>query len=259
MTTTDRVAESPLFDSRRIARCTFDSCRAHWLKLSLAGVFFISTPHLVSAWLLYPTLHPPSWHVSQLWFTLVYRVADGAVVGVFQAWVTLTIVADVHGDSRDHRGVIVRQVGARALAVMGTGIVYAVCTALGLVLLIVPGVVLSIAWLVAVPCAAAEELGPRRAIGRSLTLTKGHRGDVFGLVAAWSIAALVINLAVVEVGSGWAPLKAAAQAPLVALVLSPMVGLVFGIIGAVGVACIYYELATLNGGGPRAVVADVFS
>jgi hypothetical protein len=56
-----------------------------------------------------------------------------------------------------------------------------ILTSLGFVL-IVPGLLLSTIWFVALPACIVERLGPGASLRRSLQLTKGHRWKVFGLM-----------------------------------------------------------------------------
>ncbi len=63
----------------------------------------------------------------------------------------------------------------------------ALATLLGLALLIIPGVLVWLAFFVALPATMAEHCGPIAAIRRSVELTEGHRGKILG-------AALVIAL-----------------------------------------------------------------
>jgi hypothetical protein len=55
-------------------------------------------------------------------------------------------------------------------------------TSLGFVLLVVPGLILSTIWFVALPACIGERLGPWASLRRSLQLTKGHRWKIFGLM-----------------------------------------------------------------------------
>lgn len=68
------------------------------------------------------------------------------------------------------------------LSVLAVGIVAGVIIALGLVLLIVPGIILMCMYWVAVPCAVIEKAGVGSALSRSATLTKGRRWAILGIV-----------------------------------------------------------------------------
>jgi hypothetical protein len=61
---------------------------------------------------------------------------------------------------------------------------------------IIPGVMLVLMWLVAVPACVVERLGPIRSLARSQILTKGHRWKLFGLQLLLLVIALVVGIIV---------------------------------------------------------------
>src|SRR4051794_36172026 len=69
--------------------------------------------------------------------------------------------------------------GARLGAMLWVSILMGVGVALGLFLLIVPGILLAIRWAVATPVVMLEGLGARAAMRRSRELVEGHRKAVF--------------------------------------------------------------------------------
>src|SRR5262249_3702934 len=77
---------------------------------------------------------------------------------------------------------------------LGTAIVTWLLTAGLLLLLVVPGVIASVRWILVSPIVVAENAGDPRA--RSSVLTEGHRGEVFGLLfllyVGFTIAAVLI-------------------------------------------------------------------
>jgi hypothetical protein len=255
-TASKQQVRSDQFDGKRVVGLTFRACRTHWLKLTIAGVVFIAAPHVISAWLLNPFVHPKSFRISAIWLGLAYQPIHSSIKGLYQAWVTLVIIAEAGGGPRESQSELIQRVVTAAGPIVATAVLFTLGFLAGILALIVPGMVLAMAWIVSVPVAATERLGPWAAIRRSMSLTKGHRLDIFGLVVVWVIASTVINIAVGALGSGELSIKAAQQTPLVALVLSPIVGLVSGVVGTVGVAVIYLELATIKEGG---TLADVFS
>jgi hypothetical protein len=65
----------------------------------------------------------------------------------------------------------------------------------GMMLLCVGGIILMVLYAVALPAAAAEDLGPIEALRRSIDLTRGHRGLVFvTMLVMWIIIAAAILL-----------------------------------------------------------------
>ncbi|HLH94532.1 MAG TPA: hypothetical protein VKW08_05375 [Xanthobacteraceae bacterium] len=103
------------------------------------------------------------------------------------------------------------------------GVVLSVGLLVGLasLLLVVPGIMLYIAWSVATPVCVVERLGPFSSMGRSRELTRGHRWKIFGM---W----LLILLVAVIVGG----------------ILG---GLAFAILGANGILALSAAMSTLVG------------
>lgn len=71
---------------------------------------------------------------------------------------------------------------ARFLPLLGLGLLYGICLALGFLLLLVPGLFLLVIWAVVVPACVVEGLGPTESMSRSAALTKGHRWPIFGII-----------------------------------------------------------------------------
>jgi hypothetical protein len=59
---------------------------------------------------------------------------------------------------------------------------------------IIPGVMIYLMWVVAVPACVVERLGPFRSLGRSRALTKSHRWKIFGQQLMLLIVGLVLGL-----------------------------------------------------------------
>jgi uncharacterized membrane protein len=83
-----------------------------------------------------------------------------------------------------------------ALPLIGLAIITATGIALGMILLIVPGIILALMWSVAVPALVVERVGVFEALGRSNALTKGAKWKIFGLaviiiVAYWLLSAIL--------------------------------------------------------------------
>jgi hypothetical protein len=70
----------------------------------------------------------------------------------------------------------------RLLPLIGAGIIALVLIMLGLMLLIVPGIMVALAYLVVTQVVVVERLGPWGSLQRSARLTKGFRWKLFGFV-----------------------------------------------------------------------------
>src|SRR5207302_7500833 len=99
---------------------------------------------------------------------------------------TLCQAVILHAAFQDMRGRAVNlgeslSVGLRRfLPIIGASILLSLGAAVGMLLLIVPGLILLTMWYVAIPACVVEELGPARSLGRSSELTRGNRWKIFG-------------------------------------------------------------------------------
>jgi uncharacterized membrane protein len=125
----------------------------------------------------------------------------------------------------------------------------------GLMLFLVPGVMLGVAWCVAVPAQVSERTGIVSALGRSAELTRGNRWRIFGLVLlfvvlGWIVSALVtpFSLAVGSMGP---------SGVLLSQMLTNAVSTVVNtLVGATGASVLYAELRRLKEGlAPDALAA----
>lgn len=96
-----------------------------------------------------------------------------------------------------------------ALPLIGLAILSGIGVALGMLLLLVPGIILALMWSVAVPTLVIERRGILGSLGRSNDLTKGAKWKILGIVlivfvSYWllSIIAGVVGLAAYGPASG---------------------------------------------------------
>lgn len=118
-------------------------------------------------------------------------------------------------------------------------ILYTLVTIVGYVLLIVPGIIFSVMYSMAVPVAVVERLGPFASMARSARLTGGYRWLVFITHFLWGV---VVGLLTLLVGGSFvAAGNANALAPL--LVQSVVVGM---LTSSATVLTVYIYLGILN-------------
>jgi Uncharacterised protein family (UPF0259) len=117
----------------------------------------------------------------------------GLIASTLFTGFVVTLVADVRDGKRDFT--VGELIGAASHAIVPlilNGIMYGIAVAIGLVLLIIPGLFLITIWAVVAPAIVAERRGPVEAFGRSYELVKGHGWTVFGaIVVAFLILILV--------------------------------------------------------------------
>jgi hypothetical protein len=120
-----------------------------------------------------------------------------ALAGVWLAGTIVRIVQDVEGDGRVDAsiGELFGSVWPRLISLLVMGIIISICVGIGLIFFIVPGVIVALMWIVAVPSMIVEDKGIFDSLGRSLELTKGNWMRILG-VGAVIIAAFIAVAAV---------------------------------------------------------------
>ena len=119
---------------------------------------------------------------------------------------------------------------------------------LGTLLLVVPGLMLMCGWSVVIPVRVTESTGIRETFGRSWDLTSGYRWKIFGLLVMYIIIVFLFSF-VIRLISGVSFAQAAtAMGNIPYISLTWLVSVVVGVLTAVGVAAIYYELRTVKEG-----------
>ena len=126
---------------------------------------------------------------------------------------------------------------------LGIGILAALGVVAGTIALIVPGIMLALAWSVYVPVYIAEAPGLRASLGRSAALTKGHRWKILGLFMMLGLAMILLTVAE-NMTAGFA--------------LAGATRLLITLLGAVMAAALYAELCLVKDGGSPQQLAQVF-
>ncbi|MBO9557158.1 MAG: hypothetical protein J7515_01055 [Caulobacter sp.] len=138
------------------------------------------------------------------------------------------------------------------LAVIALGLVTTLGIMGGFVLLVIPGIILSLAWMVAVPAMVTERLGVMDAIRRSNKLTGERRGEIFGLCVAAGLIGLLLSwlatLAFSAVGNS-----------LVTTIGGSVTQTLTSAANALLAVAIYYELRWSKEGTPAESLAAVFA
>lgn len=82
---------------------------------------------------------------------------------------------------------------ARFFPIFGMFILLGLGLMVGFLLLIVPGIMLAMAWYVALPACVVEKQGPAASLSRSAELTKGNRWRIFGIAAILYVVNMVVQ------------------------------------------------------------------
>lgn len=150
----------------------------------------------------------------------------------------------------------------RAPMVILANIMSTIAVAIGVLLLIVPGVLIAMAWFVATPVIVAEGVPAPSCFTRSGDLTRGHRWPIFGLQLIFTIGStvfgigvgLLVVLAERAVGAG-VPRQALQW---ITFGGTGFAGAIGACVNAVGVAVTYRELIRIRGGLGAKEVATIF-
>jgi hypothetical protein len=117
-------------------------------------------------------------------------------LNVLYQGMVVKLVQDIEGGRSDHSvRDLLRSVEPVLLPLMGVSIIFAICVAIGFVLLIIPGLILLVIWSVVAPVTVLERPGVLAAFGRSRELVRGNGWNVFGVIILVGLAVIVISVA----------------------------------------------------------------
>lgn len=145
------------------------------------------------------------------------------------------------------------------LPLLGTAIIATLGMTLGFVLLVVPGIILTVMWSVCSPAIVVEKRGVFASLQRSRELTKGYRWHVFGLLVIYVILSWIIGAAIggLSLATG-GTLTGGTPNLMVSLITEPLVSILSGVVASAGVASLYYELRSAKEGVGSEELASIF-
>lgn len=169
-----------------IVREAWELYKEHWrtfVPLALIVYLILGLVTLVLAWLL-------GW-VGVLLGALVN------IVGIF--WLQGALVEAVR-DVRDGRrdlsvGETFRRVQPRLTSIIPAGLIAGIAIAIGLILLIAPGLFLLTIWCLIVPAIVLEGKSAGESFGRSRELVRGNGWNVFGVIVLTFVLLLGVSIA----------------------------------------------------------------
>lgn len=168
---------------------------------------------------------------------------------VLQATLIVATVKDLGGE-QINLGDCVKMALSKFLPLIGLGILMSLGIMGGLILLVVPGIILLLMWMVSTPVLMTENLGVIESMKRSSQLTSGSKWLLFLMMIIYVVIAAVIG------GIGGAlSLFSATGAAIVALLVNTITGAIQG----AGIASIYVDLRTAKEGTDTGTLAEVFS
>jgi hypothetical protein len=196
---------------------------------------------------------------QRLLITQAYSLFEGLCAGLLTAWITVALLRDAEGAPAPTLAESLSAVARRAGPVALAAGALVMAEVFGLILLVVPGVIVTLGGALTTPALMAEPLSPLQAFQRSWRLTRGHRLALFGLFLAWLVAISGLQLILGIILAFGQPFTQAQASPIMAFAAIPaLTGLAQLAIGA-GVAAAYVELVALKETGPATAVGEVFA
>lgn len=207
------------------------------LALILAGI-----PHLLTALWRVSAQDPSHPGGAPAIIALVAGSLLGLVSGaILQVAITRATVTDLVGE-KPAFGACLKAGLALILPMIGLSILAGLGVGLAMILLIIPGIMLFVAWSVAVPAYVQERIGITDSLGRSRALTKGARWKIFGLFLVYAIAVFILNLPVGFMVAGFH------ASPYLAVAFSSLVSVLGTMVLVTMQATMYVELRDVKEG-----------
>ena len=245
------------FDMGRVIERTFGAIGANGLPLLLMALVFVGLPQAALVWGQAQFMQPESDLMTAGVIIWLISLVVGIVCSVImQGVVTHTVVADLQG----RKASLGESVGVALKSfwvLLAVGIVAGLAMALGLILLIVPGILIFLIWLVAGPVVVAEGAGIGRALQRSRDLTRNHRWWLLLLTVVYLVISWIIGIMVAIAGVATTGFQVDAGMNFVTLVLGPLTQAISTLLWAAIIAATYVELRTVKEGGGQ-TVASIF-
>lgn len=168
---------------------------------------------------------------------------------LLQATFIIATVKDLNGQQVS-LGECLGQAIGKILPLIGLGLLMTIGIMFGMILLVIPGLILALMWIVASPVMMAEDKGVIDSLKRSAELTKGSKRWIALLFIVYLVIAMVIGLLMIPFA--FAGTTAVALAGLVINTLT-------GAIQGTGIAAVYVDLRIVKEGGNTDALADVFA
>jgi len=172
---------------------------------------------------------------------------------VLQATLIVATVKDLSGEKIDIGNCVSKAI-SKFLPLFGLGILMGLGVMFGMLLLIVPGIILALMWMVSSPVMMTENMGVIDSMKRSADLTSGSKWMLFLLMIIYLIAALIITSVIGGLGYAFGMISVTGLA-----IFTLITNTITGPIQGAAVASIYVDLRTEKEGTDKGTLADVFS
>ena len=254
------LADRGSFDIANVAQSTFGVLGRNMAAFLILAVALIAVPSGVIQWAQAVIRRDPSMALVGGLVAFVGGIISLVFTFLFQASIVTGAISDLNGRKLDVAGMIAGRVSLIPV-LLGLAILQTLALVLGFIILFVPGLILTTMWVVTVPSAVMDKTGVLGAFARSSDLTRGHRWSIFALIVVYGLVSLIISLVGFTLFGGFAAIAAAAKTGLSPglIVYNALFGVVLNLIGATGVAVIYYELRRIKEGVAPQALVDMFS
>jgi hypothetical protein len=134
---------------------------------------------------------------------LLLTAAVGTIATYWYQGMVVEATRDILDGRRDHTlGSLFESALPFVLPLLAAGILAGIGVAIGLLLLIVPGLFLLTIWAVIVPVIVVERAGVFDAFGRSRELVRGHGWQVFGVILVLFVLQFALSSAANAIAGG---------------------------------------------------------
>ena len=221
------------------------------------GIVLGGLPSIVNAFTMGDQLANPRamWSSGLYWIWMLVSLLFTS----FAQAALYRVIFTALGNRQPSLGDVLATGGKFFLPLFAVNLLYYLAVVLGMILLIVPGVMMGVAWCVVGPALIAERSGITAVFGRSAELTRNHRWSIFGLAVVFAIGIMIIEgvLGAIGLARGFNFAAAAIVSPVAIIGAGVVSGLVTAI-GATVLATLYAELRELKEGLSGESLADVF-
>ncbi len=269
--TISSASASQRLEISKVAARTFDVIGRHFVPFAVMILLLSALPRFLFSWWQLNAFGPSTTGPAAIEamaarapFTILMSLVDIALGGVLQAAIVYGSVRDLNGE-RPSVGELLSAGLRFALPAVAIGLIFGIMMFVGTLALVVPGMMIAVAWLVALPSAVVERTGVFGAFSRSAQLTRGSRWRIFLLLVIFFVVVIVAGLLVSSLSAAARGGSILAldlrQAPTLLvpqLIFQAVVNVGVGLLSNVGIAVTYQELRTMKEGVAPSTLAAVF-
>lgn len=228
----------------RVIRRTFEVLGRNWLTLAGCSLLFTAVPDMLiergHVWLALPKAR------AGIWLDIGYSLAAQLMpYSLAAAAAVLVVAGDTDGRRLDLSAALGGSIAAlpRVLPSYALVVLGVLC---GMALLVVPGIIAALAWLVALPVATLERRWGWSALKRSNQLTGQRRAEIFGInLAVGVVFGLIGFCSVIVAKTLGVPADAHGWPMIVTGAALKSISEPFGVVLA---AVLYFELRRIHEG-----------